>query len=159
MKIPGAAHSWICDSCGERIGDVEDGWVEWLKRRESDELKARGLRVVHRRPASPRGANAGCQYDQDAEFSRDESTVSDSALQFFLGTDGLIQLLSFIDEGSLPKDEVLEMIKRLHVPGYEQARFHFVAAISDGAFEPNTREGYYRRADIQATIKWADANR
>ena len=72
----------------------------------------------------------------------------------FIGPDGLMTLLSFIHEKKLPEEEVLEMIKRLHIPGYEQARNHFKHAISEGAFEPGTPENYYFQSDIEATIKY-----
>ena len=63
-------------------------------------------------------------------------------------------LLAMLAEGEAPKEEVLEMIKRLHISGYEEARHHFDHAISDGAFDPNTRPSYYPPIDIQATLDW-----
>lgn len=52
----------------------------------------------------------------------------------------------------IPQEDVLEMIKRLHIPGYEHARLHFDEAIADGVFEPNRRPGYCRRDDIVAVL-------
>jgi hypothetical protein len=49
---------------------------------------------------------------------------------------------------------LIELIKRLHIPGYEQARNSFDAAISDGAFEPNTKPGFYSQSNIQNTLRW-----
>ena len=46
----------------------------------------------------------------------------DLALPEFLGPDGLLHFLDFIAKGSIETPDVLEMIKRLHVKGYEQAR-------------------------------------
>lgn len=43
----------------------------------------------------------------------------------------------------------LEVIKRLFIPDYEVARLYFRDAISEGYFEPNTKENYHHTLDIQ----------
>ena len=63
-----------------------------------------------------------------------------------------MRLLQMLGEEDHPKEDVLEMIKRLHIPGYEAARGHFDEAISEGYFEPNTPEGYYHQSEIEATL-------
>jgi hypothetical protein len=138
--------TWICDTCGEPITSVRDGWVEWLSNRTRG---GKGLRLVHHQPASPRGS---CQYDSRGDAYGQGFTLNDLSLDQFLGPDGLTLLLSMLAEGELPKEEVLEMTKRLHIPGYEHARRHFARAISEGAFEPNMPESYYWQSDIRATL-------
>ncbi len=60
----------------------------------------------------------GCQFNDD-----DPTYMSmDSSLSEFLGPDGLMHLLDFVAKNSVETSEVLEMIKRLNVPGYEQGR-------------------------------------
>ena len=145
--------TWVCDSCGQAIEDVSHGWVEWLLRKEGDKYIGRGLRLVHHCSAHE-PLDTRCQYRERNEYQRDESILNDLPLTDFVGPDGLITLLSFIARGELPADEVLEMIKRLHVPGYEQARFHFDAAIAEGVFEPNTMPGYYSLHDINAVLEY-----
>jgi hypothetical protein len=81
--------------------------------------------------------------------------VRDAALDEYVGVDGLVRLLEMISEGRVPTEEVLTLIQRLHVPGYEQARQDFGAAISDEAFEPNTKPGYYTVREIEKVLKWA----
>jgi hypothetical protein len=68
-------------------------------------------------------------------------------------------LLSMIAEGELPKDEVLDLTKRLHIPGYEQARSHFDRAIAEAAFEPNMPKGFYWQSNIQAVLKFVAKER
>ena len=146
--------TWICDTCGQIIAKAKDGWIEWLERKEGEKFKGRGLRLVHAYPASPRQPGR-CQYDGQREFQENQSTISDLDLESYLGPDGLTDLLSYIGEGQLPNlptEEVLEMIKRLHVPGYEHARDHFEAAIREGVFEPNRPKGFYPTVDIEATL-------
>ena len=136
--------TWICDSCEKPIIDPEHGWVEWLG---SQQELGRGLRLVHKKPYSPRAPDGLCRYDDDA-------CASSLELTDLLGPDGLMQLLEFLAEETISKEEVLEMIKRLHIPGYEHARLHFDAAITEGVFESNTAAGYYSQEEINAVLEW-----
>ena len=146
--------TWICDSCRQPITKVEHGWVEWLTRREGGKEIGRGLRLVHHCTAHD-PLNGRCQYNSRAEYERDHSGLSDLPLTSFVGPDGLIKLLSLIANEEVPTHQVLEMIKRLHVPGYEQARFYFEDAIADGVFEPNTRRDYYSLCQINAVLEYS----
>jgi hypothetical protein len=65
-----------------------------------------------------------------------------------------MRLLALMAEDRVPRDEALEMIKRFHIPGYEQARRHFEEAIAERGFEPNTAPGYYHSDQIKAVIRW-----
>jgi hypothetical protein len=103
---------------------------------------------------SPLEGARRCQYDGNAEFARDQSILHDGHLADYAGSDGLMRLLSLIAEAEVPATEVLEMIKRIHIPGYEHARGHFSAAINGGAFEPNTLPGYYTQANIEAALRY-----
>lgn len=105
--------SWYCDTCGKLISAIEDGWVEWITYKDSNgKSKARDFRLVH-------GSGKRCQFDEQAEFHKDGGVLSDLPLEHFLGTEGLMLLLCKIDEGEIPTNQLVEMIKRLHIPGYE----------------------------------------
>lgn len=145
---------WLCDTCGQRIAHSKDGWVEWLECSKIPKPVGRGLRLVHHRPASP--LLGGCQYNEDQEFARDGSLLLDLPLERFLGDDGLTELLELLAEARLPQAEVIEMIKRLHTPGYERARFHAEGAMSAGVFSPNLPEGFFWQSQIEAILDWAD---
>jgi hypothetical protein len=147
--------SWICDSCEETILQAKDGYVEWLIARVGEKHVGRGLRLVHHKPASPRAPNGSCYHDENYEFRQDKAIYQSGSLESFLKADGLMKLLSLLSQGALPKEEVIEMIKRLHIPGYEQARLHIPRAISEGVFEPNLPEGFYWQSNIQAVLKFA----
>ncbi len=153
---------WICDTCGQTIKNAREGWVQW-RTPESKGAQQRSigqdLQLVHHVPASPlptkRGQKFGCQFDyRDPKFG-----VEDLDLESFLGPDGLMHLLSLIADEHVRTDDVLEMIKRLHVPGYEHTRLHFEAAIREGVFEPNTAPGYYLQSDIGQVSRWLEENR
>jgi len=156
--MPKTRNGWICDTCKQPILKVEDGWLEWLNVHVYDNGHDRetGLRLVHHRPASPLRAEGGCQYKSQLEYRRRKAIVAHMSLQECLGPEGLIQLTELLSQGFEPAEEVLEMIKRLHVPGYEHARLHFKEAIAGGVFEPNRKPGYYWLDNINATLEWMD---
>ena len=148
---------FICDTCKQPIQEIEDGWVEWLveARDEHGVRHGKGLRLVHHRPASPRRSTYGCQYlDSD---QRGGLILEDLALANFLGTDGLMLLLSMLADGDVTQEEFLEMAKRFHIPGYEQARPHFQEAINEGVIEPNLPEGYYWQREIKEVLEFIQA--
>ncbi|MBB4127365.1 hypothetical protein GGR77_002679 [Xanthomonas translucens] len=146
---------WTCDQCGRPINSVEDGWVEWLQRQVTPEQwQSHSLRLVHFHTASPFHDAGGCQHNERAWFARDKSIIGDLPLSSFLGPDGLMTLLEFSSDRRFDFDVLIELIKRLHIPGYEQARNSFNSAISDGAFEPNTKPGFYSQSNIEDTLRW-----
>lgn len=151
---------WTCDQCGQPILSIEDGWVEWLDGRTSDVRAevSRSLRLVHHRTASPYSDRKNaCYHDEDKWFKSHNYTVSDLPLSSFVGPDGLVILLSFLaDKRFADPGEVLEMIKRLHVPNYEKARNYLDAAISDGVFEPRSTPTYHTQEELRAVVDWVD---
>jgi hypothetical protein len=116
-------NGWQCDSCGELITSIEGGWVEWLAS-ESDrgQEALRGLRLVHHGSVLPNGAGRGCRYDRLKEFRNRKTIVEGLPLERFVGLDGLMILFSFLAAGNLPRAEILELAKRVQIPGYELAR-------------------------------------
>lgn len=145
---------WVCDSCGGRINEAREGWLEWLNHEENGRRVNHSPRIVHIRPASP--GQRGCQYNQRAEFQTGQYIVGDLSLTEVTGADGLMTLLSFVSDDYFGKEQALEIIKRLHVPDYDLVRRYFDAAIGNGVFEPNTKPGYYGVDDIQAVKNWLE---
>jgi hypothetical protein len=144
---------WRCTTCGDLITRIEDGWVEWLaSEEESGRPTMRGVRLVHRRGASP--ISGGCQYDVHQEFQSDHSIVEGLSLARFVGPDGLMLLLSLIASGEVSAFEVIELAKRVQIPGYEQARDLFQMAIENGLLSPSIGKGFYLQSEIQALLRW-----
>lgn len=88
--------------------------MEWLA--SEDDTGATildGLRLVHR---------GSCRYDARTVFGNRQSVVEGLCLERFMGPDGLILLLSLIAAGELPTADVIELAKRVQVPGYELVR-------------------------------------
>jgi hypothetical protein len=156
---------WRCSTCGELITRIEDGWVEWLAAEDEHEAaRLKGMRLVHAMAASPRGHERhgcqyherhGCQYDERHEFRQNQSVVEGLPLERFVGADGLMLLLSLIAAGELPQDDLLELAKRVQIPGYEQAREMFPHAVAEGIIEPSIGVGYYVQSEIQSLLLWA----
>jgi hypothetical protein len=142
---------WKCSACAEVITSIEDGWVEWLTTETERGTTLHGLRLVHKETNSRAHS---CRYDSRAEFRKDQTLVEGLPLARFVGSDGLMLLLSFLAAGEMPKDDVLELTKRLQVPGYELTRELF-AALGNEMFTPSVMPGYYLQAEIRALLRWA----
>ncbi len=140
---------FICDSCGEMIEKTEDGWVEWLL---ADDRKAHSFRIVHH--------DQKCQYD-----SRRVHVLADDHLTEFLGPDRLANLYRFIDLGQIhdPKGllspmarnlkEYMEIVRRLTIPHYEEARLYWDKAERDGFFEGANEIWVYLPNNLKALIR------
>jgi hypothetical protein len=147
---------WRSSTCNQFVTRIEDGWVEWLSVESAHgTTRLKGSRLVHDLTASPRViARYGCQYDWHCEFQIDQTIVEGLSLQRFVGSDGLMLLLSFFASGEMPKGDLLELAKRVQIPGYEQARELFPEAIEAGVLEPSIGDGYYLQSEIRALLRW-----
>jgi hypothetical protein len=122
IKLRDKFTAWRCDSCGDVITNIQDGWVEWLASEDkhgNDVLS--GLRLVHRGPRR-KARKHNCRYDPLQEFRSSKTIVEGLPLDRLVGPDGLMVLLSLLDEGELPRTEILELVRRVQIPGYELAR-------------------------------------
>ncbi len=66
-------------------------------------------------------------------------------------------LLKLISLDGISQVEGFEMIKRLHIPGYEQARPNIRQAVREGVIEPNGPDGFYDQAELKAVNEWAQS--
>ena len=148
---------WRCDSCGELVPDLQAGWVEWLAAEDVEgKPKVSGLRLVHRRNNCQRPREAhGCQYNPRDEFRRNRGIVEGLALDRFAGPDGLMLLLSMIAERELPLPELIELAKRVQIPGYEAASELVHDAVGEGVIAPCISSGFYLQCEIRDVLKWA----
>lgn len=106
---------WYCDTCNGEISDPEGSLVVW----DFDSNLAKGgFGIVHK----------GRKCDRDSESHSME-------LSHMIGADGQEHLLSFLSYGPLPIregtprvadiDGFVDLFRRLHTPGYEEARRYF----------------------------------
>ena len=80
---------------------------------------------------------------------------SSLALDRFAGCDGLMLLLSMIVERELPHQELIELAKRVQVPGYEAVYELVHDAVSEGVITPSISLGFYLQCEIRDVLKWA----
>jgi hypothetical protein len=147
---------WRCASCNQRIPSIDDGWVEWLASEADDGITIlHGVRLVHRHPVGTASSEHGCRYDAFDAFRTKRSVVEGLAVERFIGPDGLMLLLSFLGSGEFPKEEVLELAKRVQIPGYEMVRDLFPAAIASGVCTPFLGDTYYLQSEIRELLTWA----
>lgn len=137
---------WVCDSCGKTIDCKEDGWLEWLTSKSENGYHPHHPRIVHR---------VKCLYNEDEVYEIYNAIVSDMDLESFLGPDGLMELLLLISEAKNKDiEDFIRIVKRLHIPNYEESFRYFNSAISEGAFQPNTKPDYYSQHDMKSTIEY-----
>jgi hypothetical protein len=149
-------NGWRCDSCGEPITSIDAGWVEWLSSegdRGEDVLS--GLQLVHHGSVLPNGAGQSCRYDRLKEFRNRKTIVEGLPLERFVGPDGLMMLFSLLADGSLPRDEILELAKRVQIPGYELARDLSADLTSSNAVSQFLGHRCYLQLEIREMIALA----
>jgi hypothetical protein len=127
--------------------------VEWLASDKRGKTRLKGVRLVHTRAASPKiRQKCYCRYDAAREFHDRRRLVEGLSLARFVGPDGLMLLLSFVASEEAPRNEVLELIKRVQIPGYELAIPYFQQAISRGVFVPSIGNGFFLQSEIRASL-------
>lgn len=148
---------WRCDSCGKPVLNLQAGWVEWLAAEDAKgRPKVSGLRLVHGRDSSPKWPQLyGCQYNPRDEFRKNRAIVEGLALDRFAGPDGLMLLLSMIAEREFPKEELIDLAKRVQIPGYEAVHELFREAVSEGVVTPSISAGFFLQCEISEMLKWA----
>ena len=112
--------TWYCDVCGEIIGSPQEGYVIW---KTSDVPKSHSFKIIHQGKCDLKDHPAS------------------AALEDFLGDNGLTYLLSHLSAGPLIASrnggghrsvadihEFVDLIRRLQIPYYEQARRKFSLA-------------------------------
>ena len=141
-----SSNGWRCADCGALITSIEAERVEWLTGEDGrGTTNVKGLRLVHN----------CCRYDDRREFRKGRSLVEGLPLERFVGPDGLMLLLSLVAQPEMPRADLLELVKRIHIPGYEQTRELFSDAMHGGAVTPLIGEGFYLQSEIQELLTWA----
>jgi hypothetical protein len=155
-KLHERFNGWRCDSCADMITSVQAGWVEWLaSENEQGNDILRGLRLVHR-GGQKNARNRNCRYNPQEEFRSGRTIVEGLPLERLVGADGLMILLSLLAEGELPRPEVLELVKRVQIPGYELVRNLSPRGQYSKLPSPVLSKGYYLQSEIREMLAWAN---
>lgn len=149
---------WICDTCQEVIEKPEDGWLEWVKDRSSNPSKRHSFNIIHQLAASPRQPRGDCYQHAD------KAARQDLALERLVEKDGLVRFMPFLDPGPLhdpdaenviqPSQvrEIVEIMRRLYVPYFEEARLCWEAASSNGEFDGDNEYSSYTESKLKRIL-------
>lgn len=143
---------WFCDRCGDVIEKPGDGWLHW---RDDAAKGVHTIEILHHLRASPRGGAHGCY---------PESMDSDMHLDVMLGARGIAHMLAKVDVGeyhdrdgqSLGKVDLrnwTEIVRRLHIPYYEEARRHFREARSNGDLDGINEVALYLEDTLKQIVE------
>src|SRR6476660_5290389 len=146
---------WICDRCGQVIEEPNQGSVEWID--DSKTHKASGFKIVHQPSYAPHD-NGECYH-----YSDHPGRLEDR-LEEFIGQNGMVMLLSFLDigpyleadyQGPRVKDmrEFVEFTRRLTVPYYEEARLYWNQAEQDGLFDGANEISLYLPRTLEQIVR------
>ena len=123
---------WQCDRCNKTIHGVENAWLRWKKNLNDGSFY--DFKIVHH----PR-----CE-QPSPKVERSRLSESGDPLTEYLGTEGFIRLLELIAKtNGEDRHELLKLIQRLHVPGYESAHIHFETAYQKGRITPPINGVFY----------------
>lgn len=127
-----AEEKWICDKCKEPIMNAEGGWLKWTKNLNDGTLS--GFKIIHHPACKQPGP----------KIQKTGLTEPGDPLKEFMEQDGLIRLLELISKTNLKdQHELLEIIQRIHIPGYEEARLHFKKEHGESRLVPPVDGVYY----------------
>lgn len=136
---------WQCDSCGNIIEKVADGVLEWIDQDGS----VQEFKIVHKRSCSHQIKH----YDRKTR-----------ELENFVGPKGMPSIVLFFDSreeinpgrSSINKDqdmrELVELIKRLNLAYYEQARIYWTKATNNGFFTGGDTAWMYLPSTLKKLI-------
>ena len=152
---------WICDRCGEVIKEPGHGWLEWLSENREEQYLHHGFKIVHYKPYSPRKPEGSCSfYDSPPQ----EQLKMDLPLSELIGLNGMVILLTFIDTGPFREEpfygphvkdlrEWTELVRRLMLPYYEEARLYMRQANNQGFFDGSNEILIYMPLTLKKIIE------
>lgn len=106
--------TWICDGCGQRV-ILAQAYLEWTR---TSRGYGKDFWIVHQADYSGKG-----RCSRDGANAKGEETPQSLPLSRVVGPAGLTELLSIPPARKLDHEHHLyDVIARLHVDGYEEAR-------------------------------------
>lgn len=158
MKRLGAS-KWRCDKCGEVIENAAEGYLEWVAILEPRGApRAQDFHIVHHLTASPykeEMPDQGCYYNEQQVRANTggRGSVANGPIEWYLGPQGLLNIIRIATETPVPMVELLELFKRLYVPGYDLVRPYLSQAENDGLISPDRAKGFYLMEEIDTVLK------
>jgi len=108
---------WYCDVCGNKIEDINEGYVIW---KSTKELKSYSFKIVH---------TAKCDLKDHKASNELKRFLGDKGLAYLLSKLSIGPIMGYTNQesfcGVADFDEFVDFIRRVQTPFYEQARCHF----------------------------------
>jgi len=141
---------FICDTCNETITNVNEGWIEWERTSEKGGDIVGNFRICHHTPK--------CQ------TLRKSINLQDLPLREVSGEKVHAFLYKFLDVGPYHQEkfekhsikdlrEYVELMRRLTIPYYEEARQFWNKAMEDGYFGDSNEVYIYIPENLKNMIK------
>ncbi|MFT3796522.1 hypothetical protein [Flavobacterium sp.] len=124
---------FLCDTCHGVIENPDQGWIEWLSKYDGTVPKRRStnFRICHHKMSCQKLAK--------------HPDCADLPLREFVGAKAAVHLASLLDVGRFHERdysgpevtdfaEFAELMRRLTIPYYEEARQYWNRAMHDGYF-------------------------
>ena len=151
---------FICDKCGEVINSPEEGVLEWISEwnEEHQTFVNKGFKIIHQFGHSP-NQNTGCSFYQG------RSGISDYPLRMYLNPDfGMANIISLLDVGQRHQPnftiplvenarEYAELVRRLTIEYYDEARLYWSDANNDNFFDDFNEADMYRVSKLREIIE------
>lgn len=141
-----------CDKCGSIIQSPREGVLEWTDDKDpiSGYPVAKDFRIVHHNAYSPLRAQNG----RGCTIHFSSSPYLDASLDELLNSaSGTAYLLGMLDAGPMHNPnainqvqdvrEFVELMRRLLIPYYEEARQYWSQATADGLFDGDSESAVY----------------
>ncbi len=137
-----------CDSCQKEIRTVSEAYLEWYTVRNA--LGPIKPRIVHNILQNGKS----CHYDTYIKDSQGEKIEAGMHLDYF-ANGGLMRLLNLLSEteSDEARDDMIEIIKRVHVENYELCRLYIEEAIAEGVISPNMKDGFYHPSNLLDVVR------
>lgn len=146
--------TWHCDTCGEAISNPSEAFLQWVVGKDES---IRDVRIVHQLSSTPKSKPLGCFIDEERERRDNGGRVQDMGLDAYLGADGLMYLLSMSEIG-FPPEQIYELVRRLHVPGYECVRKDLRRAVAEHVIEQGEFKSYYSESQFETVRQWLESD-
>ena len=143
---------FICDTCRQVISNPEDGWIEWESRIDdkTNKITSRNFRI--------------CHHEMPCQKLARHPHCSDLPLKEFVGEMASVQIANLLDVGVYhqrdyagpePTDmrEFTELMRRLTIPYYEEARQWWNEAMTDGYFGDANEIYIYMPVNLRRMIE------
>jgi hypothetical protein len=154
---------FICDTCRQIINKPEEGWIEWISNRnpKTGTNEIHSFNIVHHSSSSHLArTNSKTCYQHKGKSGRRDIPLND----FINENHKMSNILSMLDVGPYHNPDYkgteitdlrqyVEIMRRLTIPYYEEARQYWEKAQDDGYFDGCTETGIYGIDSLKLSVE------